>query len=396
MKFSKFGRLTMATAVSLMLGFGLTSCYLGTVDFLYTTTSKNNPGNIAVYRVDYQSGTLTPLQTPVYPSGGRNPVAAITSPNSKNLYVVNHDDNTVVQFAIGTDGKLYPQHTYNTPGTFPISLAINSAGTFLYVVDNFQPGFTDSVPGAGAVVVFPVAADGALGTPVVNTAITPNVSYFPVGNTPTAVAVLPTGTSVYVVNKADATISAFNTSSSGALTLVATVPAGTAPNALAIDPTSRFVYVTDSAANQLIGYAVQPSGTLNTVNNNGPFAAGNFPDAVTVDPRGTYVYVANYNDNSIGAYAIDLSTGAPARVASSPSFATGTGPTCVIVEPSLGRYVYTSNFLDNTVSGFELNIHSGGLTPIQNTPYPIPGGAGQPTCIAAITHGNHSLQHVQP
>ncbi len=68
-----------------------------------------------------------------YGSGGRNPVADVATPNGKNLYVINHDDNTIVEFAIGTDGKLYPQQTCNLPGSYPMQLAVNQAGTYLYV-----------------------------------------------------------------------------------------------------------------------------------------------------------------------------------------------------------------------------------------------------------------------
>src|SRR6201999_2194252 len=110
MKFSKVGRIALASVVSLGLGAGVIACGpSNTIDFLYVTSSKNNPGQINVYKVDSQAGTLFQITDSPYPSGGRNPVALVTSPNGKYLYVLNHDDSTVVQFAIGTDGKLYPQ-----------------------------------------------------------------------------------------------------------------------------------------------------------------------------------------------------------------------------------------------------------------------------------------------
>ena len=116
MKFSKSGQALLAIAVSIGIGLGITSCgESNTIDYLYVTGSKNNPGQISVYLVDQLSGALTRIKDSPYNSGGRNPVAEITSPNGKNLYVLNHDDNTLVDFAIGTDAKLYPQHTYNTP-----------------------------------------------------------------------------------------------------------------------------------------------------------------------------------------------------------------------------------------------------------------------------------------
>src|SRR5215475_8712118 len=136
MKLRKSGRALLATAATLGVGLGLTSCSpSNTVDFVYVTASKNNPGQISVYKADSESGALTQIQDSPYPSGGRNPVGAVTSPDGKYLYVINKDDNTIVQFAIGTDGKLYQQQTCNTPGSEPVALTMNSSETLLYVVD---------------------------------------------------------------------------------------------------------------------------------------------------------------------------------------------------------------------------------------------------------------------
>ncbi len=402
MKFSKSGQALLAVAVSIGIGLGITSCgESNTIDFLYVTASKNNPGQVSVYMVDQESGALTQIQDSPYSSGGRNPVAEVTSPNGKNLYVINHDDNTIVEFAIGTDGKLYPQHTYNTPGTEPTALTINAAGTLMFVVDTYQAGYTDANPGPGAVVVYPVNSDGSLGTNIANG----NLPYWPVQNNPSSVnaAALVSTTSttgyVYVVNTNTAaqagTISAFSYSTAtggGALTAVTGSPfqAGVSPNASASDPTGRFLYVTDSATNQLIAYGIQAGGAIIPVQN-GPFNTDVFPDAVTVDPTGMYIYVANYNSNDISAYTINQGTGAPSSLATA-TFATKTGPTCVMIEPAFGRYLYTSNFLDSSITGYQLNPNTGNLVGTENNPYPT---AGQPTCTAAITHGNHATEHVQ-
>jgi 6-phosphogluconolactonase (cycloisomerase 2 family) len=394
MKFSKFGRVALVSVVSLGLGFGVIACGpSNTIDFLYVTSSKNNPGQINVYKVDSEAGALIPIPDSPYGSGGRNPVADVTSANGKNLYVVNHDDNTVVEFAIGTDGKLYPQQTCNMPGSFPTQLAINKAGTYLYVVETYQPNFSTNIPGPGALVVFPINATGGLGatgslcTPVANG----TKGYFPVGMNPVSVNVLASGSNVYVANQTDATLSAFAVQSDGTLTTLATYPVGVAPNATASDPTSKFLYVTDGAANQMIGFLVQTNGSLIAMQT--PFKTDNLPDAVQVDPRGTYVYVANYNANNVSAYTIDRGTGNATQISGSTTYAVDAGPTCILVEPAEGRYVYTSNFLGNTVSGLFLNPSTGALSAVQNTPFKA---AGQPTCSAAITHGNHSVETVQP
>src|SRR5271156_3814800 len=211
MKFSKFGRIALASVVTLGLGFGVTACGpSNTIDFLYVTSSKQNPGQINVYKVDSEAGALIQITDSPYSSGGRNPVADVSSANGKNLYVVNHDDNTVVEFAIGTDGKLYPQQTCNMPGSYPVQLAVNKTGTYLYVVETYQPNFSTNIPGPGALVVFPINANGQLGaagslcTPVANG----TNAFFPVGNGPVGVNVLANGSYVYVANQSDATLTA--------------------------------------------------------------------------------------------------------------------------------------------------------------------------------------------
>jgi 6-phosphogluconolactonase len=415
MKLRKSGRTLLATAATLGLGLGLTSCSpSNTVDYVYVTASKANPGQISVYRADSESGALTQIPDSPYPSGGRNPVGAVTSPDGKYLYVINHDDNTIVQFTIGTDGKLYAQQTCNTPGSEPVSITINSSETLLYVVDFFAPTtpggpvYSSANPGPGALVAYPVdKASGNIGgtncVPVVQTFVDSNnvtqtATYVPVGFQPTGVNALANGNAVYVsaqdgLPSATSTlgvVDAFNVNSSGVLSGFTTYPTGTAPSAIASDPTNRFLYVTDSRQNQLITYTILSTGILNA-SQNPPIKTDTFPIAITVDPRGEYIYVANYNASDVNAYAINQATGTPSSLAGASSYATGAGPSCVIVEPGLGRFVYTANFIDNTVSGFQLNPNTGTLISNQNSPYLA---AGQPTCAAAIPHGNHSTQAV--
>jgi 6-phosphogluconolactonase len=298
-----------------------------------------------------------------------------------------------VVFTISTDGSLSQQQSCPTPGTLPTQLAINRAGTYLYVVETYQPGFNAKTPGPGALVVFPINATGQLGatgslcTPVANG----DNAFFPVGNNPVGVNVTASNTYVYVANESDATLSAFQVGSTGALTSVGTFPVGVAPNALASDPTSKFLYVTDGAANQLIGFLIQLNGTLIAMQT--PFKTDNLPDAVAVDPRGIYVYVANYNANDVSAYTIDRATGNATQIAGTSAYSVDAGPLCVLIEPAEARFVYTMNFLGNTVSGLRLTPSTGALAPVQNTPFKV---GGQPTCGAAITHGNHSIEVIQP
>ncbi len=425
MKFSKFGRATLAAVLSLGVAATFTACgpngYNNTVDYVYVTNSKNSPGQINVYYTDAHSGALTQITGSPFSSGGSNPVGLATSPSFKFLYVVNKglggSGAGIVQFSIGGNAALSVVHTYPPVQslTEPNALGINTAGTLLFVTYNYQPGFSAAQPGPGALVVYPINSDGSLGTPVANG----NLSYYPLNTgtdvlNPTAVNVLTqnpvnsttTGpTLVYVVSQNSTTglgdISAFSVGSGGALTYVpcssstsicdstgnGTFNAGTAPNAAASTPRGLFLYITDSVNNQLISYTVQSSGQI-IPNTDGPTRTDVYPDAVTVDPRGMYVYVANYTANDVSAYTINTATGYPTGVAAAGTYGTGTGPTCVFVEPALGRYVYTTNFLDNTVSGLNLNPNTGALAQVQNTPFIA---AGQPTCVTATPHGNYPI-----
>ena len=119
---------------------------------------------------------------------GRNPVTLVASPNGLNLYVVNHDDSTVGEYSIGTDGKIYLQNTYNVTGSGAKSIAIDTAGAFPYVTFTYQMGpngqqlYSPASPGPGGVTIFPISSGGwLLGT----------ASTVKVGNNPVGVVVRP-------------------------------------------------------------------------------------------------------------------------------------------------------------------------------------------------------------
>jgi len=123
MKFNKSSQLLLVSAAGLLVSGLVSACSTLTVDFVFVTSSKaagtNNYGEIDVLEINSESGYMRHIPTSPFPSGGRNPVAEAVSADQSNLYVVNQDDNTIVQFVIGNDGKVYPQATVNTPGSIP-------------------------------------------------------------------------------------------------------------------------------------------------------------------------------------------------------------------------------------------------------------------------------------
>ena len=134
------GRAGLASILSLAMALGVTACSNDyTVSYVYMATSRTLPhGLIIAYQVDYQSGYLLPMNDSPIDAGGRDTVGLVVAPNQLFLYTVNNFDSNVVEFAIGTDGKLYPQNTYNITGSLPTAAAIDAAGKFLYVTFTYQ------------------------------------------------------------------------------------------------------------------------------------------------------------------------------------------------------------------------------------------------------------------
>jgi 6-phosphogluconolactonase len=401
MNFSKMSCRVMASVVSMGMVLGLTACTRDyTVAYVYATASKKGAaGVVNEYAVDYQTGALIQVTgSPV--AAGNNPVSIIAAPSGLFVYVLNHDDSTVQEYSVGSDGALTSKNTYPITGTFPTAAAIDQGGKFLYVTFTYQKGFSAATPGPGGVSIFPIGADNSLGTP----------STVNVGNSPVGVVASNFNSFVYVLDQEvspNAAVLGFaENTTTGALTptpgtVITTVAgktvatgysAGTTPSALAEDPTARFVYVTDQATNQMYGKVVQGNGSLVSMVN-GPFATGLFPVSITIDPRGKYMYTVNFNANTVGAYAIDQATGNPSGTAGSSATPTKTGPTCVTIEPALGIYLFVPNSADGSISGDKLDPHNGGLADIQNTPFPA---SGTPTCAVAVANGSHATQIVQP
>lgn len=414
MKFNKTTQLLAISAVSLLASTFLSSCsqfsQTLTVDFVYVSTAKaagaNNYGEIDVFEINSESGRMRQIPSSPFPSGGRNPVAETTSPDQADLYVVNRDDNTIVQFVIGNDGKIYPQNTVNTPGIFP--LAVTSASNYLFVADLYQPLPTcnPAAPCSGSIAVFPIltAAQASqlspaqpadtLGTPVANSSIGTN--YWPLilpGSlandvfVPTSINVAAGGY-LYVAGYDSTTTSGvgyifgFTVGSDGTLTAIPGFPmqVGSQPSAITSDKSGAYLYMTDAKQNLAYGFQIA-SGSLTPVSGS-PIATGATPSAIVVDATTKYAIVANGQDSNVIVYSI--SSGSLSQLG---TYTTGTQPVAIGIDPNMNQWVYTANFLGNDVSGFQLNLTDGSLLNSQFSPS---AANANPTAVAAITHnGTH-------
>ena len=409
MKFNKLSQLFLVAAIGLVVAVLLSACQLVTIDYLYVAGFNGSAsyGAIQVFAVDSQSGAVrftAGTDKAPFKTGGNSPVALANTSDFANLYVANADTNTIVHFAIGTTGALTQKDSV-TLAAPPVSIAVNQANTYLYVVS----GTTSATLTAYQL------SSGALGNAVATESLT--IPGFASDITvPTGVIALPNNGAVYATvydqssyNPGCTPVPTCITStanpgwvfgftvSGGALTPLPTSPyrAGVKPSALAADPTNRFVYVTDFASDQLIGYGLSSTEELSFLIS-GPYKTAHEPTAIAIDPRGRFIYVADALDSEVSAYAIDLATGIPSlaiNVTGSQANSTDTQPVAIIVDPALGRFVFTANVLGNSLSGFRLNPTTGTLTQTQATPYPT---LSKPKAVACIPHGNHSIEVTTP
>jgi len=410
MKFSKVSQLLLVSSIGLLVATFFSACAITTIDFVYVACSAgsgtSSAGEIQAYAVDSQSGALR-TGAPTVASGGVNPISMAVTSDYANLYVANAGNRSIAHFAIGLTGVLTSKDTITISGT-PVSIAVNEANTYLYVL---------SGPAPAVLAAYPLTS-GTIGSAASSKTLSLYGTYAAYSGdvlVPTGLSVLANNAAVYVTaydqsayNPGGTTtctsncanpgwVFGYTVGSGGVLTALANpFEAGVKPTAIATDPTNRFAYVTDYAQGQLIGYAIMSSSTLNFLPG-GPYRTGNEPSAIVIDPRGKFIYVTNSLDSTVSPYEIDLTTGAPSITVNSTSTggsnSTDTQPVAVAIDPALGRFVYTANFLGNSVSGFRLDSTSGALSQTQSTPYPT---GYKPAGVIGIPHGNYSTQAVAP
>ena len=294
--------------------------------FLYAT-SQYAPTNTNVlgFRVDRETGTLTPVPGSPFSAGAVASAIAI-DPSGRFAYVTNYGGNTVSAFKIDQrDGGLLAIASY-AAGSNPDAVTVDPLGKFVYVAN------LSSSDVSGYAID---QATGAL------TQITG--SPFPTGTSPRSLAVDPNERFVYVANEGSDNIWGYTiNASSGALAPLGTSPFAVADSSLtsvAVAPTGADVYVAGNGGvyafsinqnSEDFGGGFPPTnlyGQLTPIQGS-PFG-GVLSQFVTVDYTGTFLYSANIGDIS----GFNLSTGILNPLSASP-FATGDAPVSIaLVRP---------------------------------------------------------------
>jgi hypothetical protein len=223
MKFTKFGKALLMSALSAGVVLSVTSCVESySVGYLYVTgtvtSASNGNGIISGFKINHNTGGLTAVNGLPISSGGANPIRAVLINGSRFLYVLNRGVNkegngncttldpclnaNITQFVVGANGILTAQQTFTTQGFNPFRIIADSTGSFLYVLehdspDNYNPSASDgcalalaSVQTCGDITVFQVNGTTGRLSLVVNDAVTSTLggitplTYFPVPANP--------------------------------------------------------------------------------------------------------------------------------------------------------------------------------------------------------------------
>jgi 6-phosphogluconolactonase len=269
-----------------------------------------NGGAVASFKVDGQTGQLTALSR--QPSLGGEPCHLSCDPTGRWILVANHEHGSVVVFPVDADGRLgsvahFQQHVGSGPGP-------TQTGPHAHWVDFDLPGQRVLVADKGIDKIMLYRLDADTGE------LTPNEPAFGslhAGAAPRHLAFHPSGRYAYVNGEADMTITAFSYDAQrGALDefqVLSTLPEG-APRAgcstaeIVVEPAGRFVYVSNRGHDSIAIFGIdQATGRLTAAGNT--YTQGRIPRNIAIDPSGTFLYAANQESDTIVHFRIEHEKG---------------------------------------------------------------------------------------
>ena len=412
MKFKKFGKALLMSALSAGVVLSVTSCVQSyTVGFLYVTgTVTADPtgnGIITGFKIDHNTGRLRPIAGLPVSSGGANPVRALLLSGQRFIYVLNRgiSDNpagssicttqypcknsNITQFAVGANGVLTPQETFYTQGVNPFRIVGDSSGNYIYVLDHDSPdpSSTSSDP-------IPAASNANCSAALTGATTCGDITAFQVNST--------TGRLSLVVNN-QVTVANCGTSAQNSCPLTYfPVPANPIDFVFS---SSTFLTLsgTPETGDSVFPYTYSSNGQL-TVNQNSSQPL-NIHQATAINNGGGYVWVL---DNEPITYTPTDSTTPVTAYSQILQYSVGTNgalqaqtggavpddfsntlanPIALLIESPKGNWVYVANAGNNTTStgltqtgiaGYILDQSSHQLTPMPGEPF---GVGSAPQCI---------------
>jgi len=191
--------------------------------------------------------------------------------------------------------------------------------------------------------------------------------------TPTAMTLSADGSSLYIVNQTEQTLTVFRVAEdTGQLAFVNSLKHGTKsdglvePSAVVATPDGRFVYVTDASANLIAIYArdaVTDALTLKST-----FALDGLPSNMIASRDGAFLYISLADKNGIATIARDTTSGALKLVATTLNNANGisalVNPYALTLSPD-GTKLIVGMLANNALVVFRRQPVTGALTFIE-------------------------------
>jgi 6-phosphogluconolactonase (cycloisomerase 2 family) len=395
MKFTKFGKALLMSALSAGVVLSITSCVQSySVGFLYVTSTvtakPDADGIITGFKIDHNTGKLTQINGLPVSSGGANPVRAILLNGSRFLYVLNRGYNSagtactgtgsescsnaiITQFAVGGNGVLTPQESFPTQGLNPFRMIADASGNYVYVLEHDAP----LDPGSNA----NQACQNAFGTPTCG-----DITAFQVNQT--------TGRLQLVVN---AQVSSANCSTSSANCPLPYFPVPANPIDFVLSSSTILtVSGTPTTGDSVFPYTYNGGNGQLTISQNTSQPL-NIKQATAIVNGSTYVYVLDNEPISVNGTVASQSqivpysigTGGALQSATSgpiPDDPTQANPTYMLLE-SKGKWLYVANQGNNNtttsstyngITGYVLVTSPYSLTEMPGLPF---GTGSGPQCI---------------
>jgi 6-phosphogluconolactonase len=318
-----------------------------TGDYLYVANGNNT--YLAGFGVS-TAGALSVLPSSPYNNGVAAQSLAIT-PTNTFLYVAT--TSGIFCYLINSDGSITIQNSGSAVAADVVATAmqVDSTGSFLLAA-----GISTSIA-AQAIGIYQINTSTGLLTALTGSPLalyTGNASTATVV-TPTAMLITPNNSYVYVSLQALG-VQVLTLGTGGALstgttpTFLPPLSTSTSPQdyGLASDPSSKFLFVCELNTGLRV-LSIGSNGTLNEVSGS-PYATGTGPTGVVLDPTGSYVYVANKGSNNISAFTFTLASGKLAVVSGSP-FSSGGQLPIGFVNDNQKTYLAVINSGSNGSSG---------------------------------------------
>lgn len=341
--------------------------------FVGTYTTKTASKGIYVFRYDAISGKLTTIGVA---AETQDPSWVAIHPNGRFLYAVNEAGKKSMVSAFSLDaesGRLTLLNQLPALGEDPCYLSFDRTGKYVFVAN-----YT-----SGNVVVFPIEADGKLGSATANVhdegALGPNKER---QEGPHAHWIANYGSEVLVADLGLDSVLAYDfDKSKGTLAAVPTpgpkrpfvqsaikLAPGTGPRHIAISSEKRFpmfLYVVGELDSSISVFVTSKEGMFGGSIRKVPmlpagFSGRNDAAEIAIHPNGRFLYTSNRGHDSIALFHIDSASG---KLAADGDFSVeGKEPRHFAIDPS-GNFLLAEDQFSDRIVTFRIDQKSGALAP---------------------------------